>query len=92
MVRVIWAREAIDDLMRIEAYVAQFNPAAANHLAGRLFALGNGLEDFPERGRPSSRGRRELPGLPPYILRYRYVGLDETVVIERIRHGRRRPL
>jgi plasmid stabilization system protein ParE len=48
--------------------------------------VGDSLQAFPERGRPVAGGLRELPTVPPYIIRYRVAG--DAVLILRIRHGR----
>lgn len=86
MAQVIWTRRALVQLELIRAYVAQFDPDAAQRLARRLMAAGNSLEAFPDRGRPASRGRRELATIPPYVIRYK-VDADR-VVIGDIKHGR----
>jgi toxin ParE1/3/4 len=89
-VQVKFTTSAIADLISIRAYIGKFNPAAAGRMAARLLEAGNSLSDLPERGRAVGRDRRELPVVPPYVIRYRIEG--ETVLILRIRHGRRRPL
>jgi toxin ParE1/3/4 len=89
-VEVIFSPAAIDDLVQIRAYIGKFNPSAAGRMAARLLEAGNSLQDFPERGRSISRGRRELPVIPPYVIRYRIKGA--VVEILRLRHGRQRPL
>ena len=89
MARIVWTREALADIEQIRVYVAQFDPAAAQRIAGRLIEAGNSLKAFPNRGRPASHGRRELVTVPPYLLRY--VVRDEAVFIVGVRHGRQRP-
>jgi addiction module RelE/StbE family toxin len=89
-VEVIFSPSAIDDLAQIRAYIGKFNPSAAVRMAARLIEAGNSLHELPERGRKISRGRRELPVAPPYVVRYRIKG--ELVEILGIRHGRQRPL
>ncbi len=88
MARVVWPDQAKDDLDQIDAYIRQFDPAAAATIGTRLFDLGESLADFPNRGRLASNGMRELATVAPYVLRYRVVG--DIVVIIRIRHGARR--
>lgn len=87
MVQVVWARSAAADLRTIRAYVAQFSPLAAQRLAGRLVNAARSLETSPDRGRPITRGRRELAVIPPYLIRY--VHDAGRVVILEIRHGAR---
>ncbi len=89
MASVVWRREALDDLREIIRYITQFDPAAAQGVGVRLFALGQGLEDFPNRGRSVDGRQRELVTEPPFILRYETAG-DEVFILS-IRHGRRRP-
>jgi plasmid stabilization system protein ParE len=48
---VIWSPTAVAQLRAIRAYVAQFNPKAAEELAADLLAVGNAAENFPHRGR-----------------------------------------
>jgi toxin ParE1/3/4 len=86
MARVVWTREAISNVELIRAYVQQFDPAAAPRMARRLIEAGDGPCDFQERGRPVPNGRRELPTLPAYIIRYRMEA--DHVFILPIRHGR----
>jgi plasmid stabilization system protein ParE len=77
------------ELQAIRAYIAQFSPLAAHRLANRLIAAARSLETMPDRGRPISRGRRELALIPPYLIRYVRQG-DRIIVLE-IRHGAREP-
>ena len=89
MAKVIWSDTAAEHLRAITVYLAGKDRDAAIRISGRLYALGESLADFPNRGRPSSGGRRELVSVPPYVLRYR-VG-DDSVLILSIHHGRQRP-
>jgi toxin ParE1/3/4 len=87
VVRVSWTPQAISDLERIRAYVEQFNPPAATKLAERLYALGESLRDFPDRGARLANDRRQLETVWPYILYYQHDGA--AVRILGIRHGAR---
>jgi toxin ParE1/3/4 len=58
-------------------------------MAQRLTTAGNSLSGFPERGRTSSGGMRELAVIYPYIIRYRV--RSDVVEIIRIKHGAQRP-
>lgn len=89
MVQVVWTYGALADLRAIRAYVAQFSPLAAQRLALRIIAAGDSLEDMPDRGRPISRGRREMTLVPPYLIRYLREG-DRVAILE-IRHSAREP-
>ncbi|MBZ9741092.1 MULTISPECIES: type II toxin-antitoxin system RelE/ParE family toxin [unclassified Mesorhizobium] len=41
-----WSRDALDDIKRPVAFIAQDNPAAARRLADRIRATGRGLGDM----------------------------------------------
>lgn len=74
----------------IVTYIAsQHSPLAAQRLGQRLLSAGDVLETSPDRGRPITRGRRELTVVPPYLIRYRL--RDAQVIILEVRHGARRP-
>ena len=90
MADVVWLQEALDDIDQIVAYIDASNRTAAEKMGRKLFALGESLTVFPNRGRPGRNGTRELPSVPPYVLIYEVVG--EVVTILTIRHSRRRPL
>jgi toxin ParE1/3/4 len=87
---IVWTEEAVAHLEAIVAYIAAFNPAAAERLGGRLIEVSDSLAHFPDRGRSVGAGRRELTIVWPYVLRYRVDA--ERVVILRIRHGARQEL
>lgn len=89
MGRVIWSSVALDQLEEIRAYIAQFDPVAAERFRLRLLAAGESLAIFPERGRLLPNGDRRLSTVRPYILRYRVIG--EVALVRAIRHGARRP-
>ena len=90
MVRVIWTSPAAADIRDITDYIAFDNPAAARKFAATLIRLGDSLAEFPNRGRPTERGERQLSIVWPYIITDRVVG--DSVFIKSVRHGRRRPL
>jgi len=83
--KVVWSDRAVSDVENIKAYIAQFNPSAA----GRLVAAALQLESAPAIGRATTRGRRELAIVTPYLIRYRITG--NRVTILEVRHGARRP-
>ena len=90
MGRVIWASTALDQLEEIRAYIAQFDPTAADRFRDRIVRAGESLDVFPDRGRPLPRGDRQLSTIRPYVIRYRVHGDD--VLIRSVRHGARRPI
>ncbi|MDP5279760.1 type II toxin-antitoxin system RelE/ParE family toxin [Sphingomonas sp. DG1-23] len=87
MRRIVWTDEAIDHLEAIMAYVRAFNPPAADRLGERLIAVADSLSEYPERGRDSGHGRREMTTVWAYVLRYRVDG--DAVIILRSLHGAR---
>jgi toxin ParE1/3/4 len=88
--RIVWSEPARNDLQSIRAYIGQFNPTAAQRMAVRLLAAADSLSDYPDRGRPIGKGRRELTIIWPYLLRYRIA--NDAVFILRIRHGAQKRL
>lgn len=88
--RVVWTLAATRAVWHAYEYLYDFNPRAAMHLAESLFAAGDGLINFPYRGRLVPKTElRDLVTAHPYIIRYRIEG--DVVVILRVRHGSRRP-
>lgn len=89
MARVVWSDDALLQLVEIADYFAQFDPQASQRLVARLEMLGDSLEHFPNRGRPTLHGMRELATAPPYLLGYEVTG--DAVTILYVRHGAQRP-
>ncbi|MDE1145397.1 MAG: type II toxin-antitoxin system RelE/ParE family toxin [Azospirillaceae bacterium] len=84
--RIRWSADAVRDVEQHVAYIADFNPPAADRILRALLAAANSLITFPNRGRPGSEaGTRELVIHPPYVIVYETV--KDTVVILRIWHG-----
>jgi toxin ParE1/3/4 len=84
---VVWTDRALADVEAAAAWVARHSPLAAQRLARRLIEAGDGLEQFPMRGRDIGRGRRELPLVWPFVIRYR-VHNDRVDILE-VWHGAR---
>ena len=87
--KVAWSDTAENELASVVLLIAAEDKAAALKLVTRLEMTGNGLADFPLRGRPGrDPGTRELP-VPgtQYIIVYRIE--DEGVEILRALHGAR---
>lgn len=88
--RVVWTLSALEDVQDIRRYIDNFNPPAAVAVATAIIAAGDGLTNFPYRGRQvAGTDLRETALASPYIIRYRVE--DDRVIILRVRHGRRRP-
>jgi len=74
-VRVVWTETALRGVWRAYDYLMDFNSRAGAHLAESLLAAGDGLANFPHRGRPvRGTSLRELVTVSPYIIRYRVAG------------------
>jgi plasmid stabilization system protein ParE len=88
--RVIWTEPALDAIGRAYDYLYDFNPQAAKRVADHIRDVGDGLENFPYRGRLVARSNmREVLTSYPYVIRYRIIG-DEVVIL-RVRHMARKP-
>jgi len=88
---VVWTFSALTDLEGIRRYIGNFNPDAARDMAERIIEAADSLATFPYRGRlvPGTQ-LRESTIARPYIIRYRVD--PDRVVIQRVRHGARRPI
>jgi len=65
MARIVWTREALENVRLIRAYIDQFDPGAAQRMARRLVEAGNSLAVAPNRGRPVAGGVMSY-GLEPH--------------------------
>ena len=88
MARVAWTSGALGELELIRAYIEIFDPRAASRLTARLKEAAESLRDFPNRGRPAGNGKRELPTVRPYVIRYEVRG-DRDFILS-IKHGSQR--
>ncbi len=89
MAKVAWTDQAIADVVNIVAWISAERPRVAVRIAEKLFRAGYSLDQFPERGRTTSLGRRELIVMAPYLIRYRVEGAH--VIILEVRHAARKP-
>jgi toxin ParE1/3/4 len=89
-VPIVWRRQAIDDLLAMQAYIGKDDPRAAARIAVRIRSAVEGLATQPRIGRPGRvQGTRELVVAgTPYIVPYRLSG-DEVHIL-RVYHGARR--
>jgi len=85
--RVRWTTDAADDLDRISGYIAADRPEAARKIALHMVRTVDGLDMFPNRGRPGRVvGTRELVLAPgPFIAVYEVH--DDEVQVLRLLHG-----
>ena len=91
--RVLWSRDALDELKETAAYLASENPAAAKRVAAAIRKCGGALGQAAtgRPGRVTNTYEKPVPGRP-YILAYTFgAAIDggEAVVILRVIHGAR---
>ena len=48
--KLIYSPEAVEDLVRLRAFIAKWNPAAAARIAGELVTRIKNIRQFPEMG------------------------------------------
>jgi plasmid stabilization system protein ParE len=91
-VKLIVSAEAIADLDRLRAFLADKNPDAARRAIELIGTAIQSLDTFPGRGLPTAAaGVRELIvpfGNSAYVLRYAYETPSQEVVVLRVWHGR----
>lgn len=81
------SRRADTDLLDIEEYISQDNPAAAEEVLGRIYAGIEQLVQFPRSARPGLvEGTRELV-ITPYRITYKIDG--DLIYIVSVIHGKR---
>ena len=86
--RLIYSQEAVADLTRLRAFIAERNPAAATRIATELIARIDRLRNFPEMG----RGVTQAPDpdtVRDFVFgRYvvRYTMHDSALVVLRVWH------
>ncbi len=90
--KLIVSPEAIADLDRLRAFLADKNPAAAQRAVAAIVGAIQSLDMFPDRGQPTGIANvRELIapfGRSAYVLRYAHMAQADEVIILRIWHGR----
>ncbi len=91
MTNVIWLEEALDDLNRINTFLAEKNLEAASRALNAIISATRNLQNYPEIGKPYEEDihYRELHvpfGVRGYVIHYRLV--DDTAVIIRVWHAR----
>ncbi|MDR3566443.1 MAG: type II toxin-antitoxin system RelE/ParE family toxin [Syntrophobacteraceae bacterium] len=87
--KILWSRQARDDLLDIYRYIFAENPGAARALHKKIVSGVLALLETPQIGRPGRvPGTREvvIPGVP-YIVPYRISG--EILQILRVYHYKR---
>jgi plasmid stabilization system protein ParE len=86
--KLVYSEEAVADLVRLRAFVAEKDPLAAARVAAELMARIENLRLFPAMGRavelaPEPKAIRDAI-FGKYVIRY--TAYSETVVILRLWH------
>lgn len=86
--KLLYSEQAVADLARLRAFIAENDPAAASRIAARLLARMEHLCQFPHMGidvpRAAQRGALRDMVFGNYIVRY--AAQTESVVVLRIWH------
>ncbi|THF57669.1 type II toxin-antitoxin system RelE/ParE family toxin [Pseudothauera rhizosphaerae] len=87
--RIRYTREAIDDLVRLRAFIAEHNPTAAARIAADLIRRMNGLGANPRLGRPVAQAP-DPDAVRDLVTPYHVVYLlqDDALHVLRIWHQR----
>ncbi len=89
MTTLLFTQSAVSDLKRLEAFIAEHNPDAAQRISLRIRQAVGKLVLFPEIGRPVAEldNVRELVA-GNYVVRYTHSQEQDQVIILRIWHGK----
>jgi toxin ParE1/3/4 len=90
--KIIWSRQAHDDLRDIVSFIAANNRPVAESFGFRLMAKVDLLAQFPKIGRVVPEEQDESIRkiiLPPYRIIYRILAENQVVAIARLWHGAR---
>lgn len=84
---------ALDDLARLEAFLEEKDPNAAQRMKTSILKALNVLAISPNSGVSFGRMKRLIIkfGKSKYIVVYNYVKARDTVYITSMRHGRENP-
>ena len=90
--KVIWSRNALDDLKAQVSYIAAENPVAAQHVADKITATASALSEIPtgRPGRVVDTYEKSVARLP-YIIAYAITAsaAGESIAIIRVIHTAR---
>ena len=88
--RIVYSREAVQDLVRLREFIAVENPAAAQRIAAQLRQKIEGLRDFPDQGVEVGRAPDPLRMRDLIVGRYvaRYLRIEKAIFILRVWHHR----
>jgi toxin ParE1/3/4 len=94
--RIILMPEAYNDLKSLHKHIERDAPDAAAGMVERILESIELLKVFPHRHAvtpakaPLGKQVRSLP-VPPYVVFFRVLDQDRTVIILTVRHGAHRP-
>lgn len=91
---ILLSPEAVSDVQRIRSFLGEKNPRAAQRAVGAIWAALHRAEQFPNLGRPTASSEvRQIVvpfGARGYILRYRILPEDGSILVTRVWHARER--
>ena len=91
MARVFLSQDALEDLLRLEEFLAESDDPMAGGLLDFILDALNVLTHQPGIGRPVEGGLRELiisRRRSGYLARYEFDQMRDLVLVARIRHQR----
>ncbi len=91
MTAVVYTRQALDDLDRLEDFLLEVDAPAASQTIPLIISAVETLRQHPNIGRRSGSQLRELVisrGKTGYIALYRYNEIRDVVIVLAIRHQR----
>jgi plasmid stabilization system protein ParE len=91
LARLIYSREALDQLERLVDFLLENDPAAAQGTVELIEGAVDILGDHPLIGRPAGAGLREIlisRGHSGYVALYSFERAYDTILILAIRHQR----
>ena len=89
---IIFSLDAVDDVVGLRSFLDHKNPGAAQRAMTLILNTIERLQDFPDRGVPTSDAAiRQIVirfGSSGYIVRYAIIPETRDIFITRIWHGR----
>ena len=91
MFKILWLDSAVNDLVRLRAFIAEVNPNAASKAANAIKEATDNLQEFPLLGKPVEELEDFYDlfiefGASGYHLRYKL--FNEKIYIIHIKHSR----
>jgi plasmid stabilization system protein ParE len=91
--KLAFSQEARDDLVRLRAFIAQHNPAAAQREARKLAKGIRRLRRYPRMGKrvdaaPGQAAPEEIRDWPVTNYLVRYLIANDRIIVLRVWHGK----